>query len=273
MDLADMPVPAGEIFPDTGHASTASAANDLTRSQKAAIILRMIQSDGGRIMVWFPLVGLLIGAILASCHWALHRLTVPWLAADAVVLGVYALLTGALHLDGFADSLDGLFGGRDKPQRLTIMRDSSVGAFGVTGLVCLLLVKYGCLVSLPDPAGINFKTLTYLLLPVMGRWAQSFAAAACVYARRGAGTASTFVNTVRPPHAIAGLLFAAAFFIVPLLLPGAVVVCLGAVAATGTTIFVRSRIGGMTGDTLGFVSEIVETVCLLALAAIGASYG
>jgi cobyrinic acid a,c-diamide synthase len=101
----------------------------------------------GRAVGWFGLVGTLLGFALAGADYALG-LVFPDSARAALVLAMWVLLTGALHLDGFLDTCDGLFGGRTPDERLRIMRDERVGAFAVIGGVLLLLVKYACLTAL-----------------------------------------------------------------------------------------------------------------------------
>ena len=103
----------------------------------------------GRSVGWFPLVGLLLGGVLAGTDRVLGLVFPPAVSA-ALLLAVWVLLTGGLHLDGFLDSCDGLFGGRTPEARLRIMRDERVGAYAVIGGVLLLLMKYACLTSLME---------------------------------------------------------------------------------------------------------------------------
>ena len=87
--------------------------------------------------------------------------------------------TGGLHLDGLADTCDGLFGGSSPPERLAIMRDSRVGTFGVLGVVCILLLRWAAFLSLTSP----IRRGALLLAPALGRWAMVGAVAALPYAR------------------------------------------------------------------------------------------
>ena len=105
-------------------------------------------AEFGRAVGFFPLVGLLIGGILAGLN-ALLKLAFPPAVAAALTLTAWVALTGALHLDGLLDSLDGLLGGHDAATRLEIMKDERVGAFGFAGGVLLLLVKFAALNDLP----------------------------------------------------------------------------------------------------------------------------
>src|SRR5262245_41838435 len=94
----------------------------------------------GRAAWWFPVVGLLLGAGLAGLDRVL-ALVFPSLVSAALVLGAWKIVTGGIHLDGLADSLDGL-GGRDRAHRLAIMRDSRLGTFGALGLVMDVLIAF-----------------------------------------------------------------------------------------------------------------------------------
>src|SRR5581483_11578988 len=93
----------------------------------------------GRALGWFPVVGLLLGALLAAAD-ALLSLLLPRELVDVLLLALLALLTGGLHLDGFMDTCDGLFSLRSPAERLAIFRDSRVGSFGVVGAATLLLL-------------------------------------------------------------------------------------------------------------------------------------
>lgn len=240
----------------------------------------------GSVACWFPIVGLCIGIII-SLFSALFSALFPPFIADALVLVVSVAVTGALHLDGFADTCDGVWGGRDKEARLSIMKDSRIGSFGAIGLICLLGLKYACLVNIGgittsghslsvaiaerpfvpiSPLLANlFPSL--LLMPVMGRWSQVFAAALSPYARSKSGTGSFIVEGTTARHVICASL-------VPLCLLWFFYALLGFVIFAIIVIFVlmwiwyiKKKIGGMTGDTLGATNEMVELLFLLSLTA------
>ena len=105
-----------------------------------------------RSVAWFPAVGLGIGGAVAAVNWA-ARLAMPDLPAAALALAAGVVLTGALHLDGLADTFDGLLGGDTPKRRLEIMKDPSIGVYGVAGVVLVLIAKWGGLSSLPDAYG------------------------------------------------------------------------------------------------------------------------
>jgi adenosylcobinamide-GDP ribazoletransferase len=105
--------------------------------------------DMGRSAVWFPVVGLIIGCILALVNW-IFSFFLPISVTNGLTIVLLAIVTGAMHLDGFADTCDGLAGNKPAEERWKVMHDSRTGAFGVTGLILLLLVKFVLLNSIPQ---------------------------------------------------------------------------------------------------------------------------
>ena len=214
----------------------------------------------GRCMAFFPLVGLLLGAGLVAVDAALAGL-LPRPVGDALLLALLALLTGALHLDGFADLCDGVGGGRDREAALRIMKDSCIGAFGAVGLVLLLLVKYQALLVLP----VAFKPLALLLLPVAGRWAPVALTVAIPYLRGPEGTGAVFAA-----HAGWRELLLASLTL--LAVGGGLFGLAGGALCGGLTVmtavfgaWIKHRLGGVTGDVLGAAVELVEVMTLLLL--------
>ena len=103
--------------------------------------------DSGRSAVWYSLVGLCIGALVAGAF-ALLQIYFSHMISAALSLAFWILLTGGLHLDGLADCFDGMFHASDPERRLQIMKDSHIGAFGAIGLILVLLIKFSALSSL-----------------------------------------------------------------------------------------------------------------------------
>lgn len=134
--------------------------------------------DIGRSTLYFPLVGLIIGLILAGLNWLLNFILPMGIVIAFLIVSLVAV-TGALHLDGFIDTCDGLAGHKPAEERWRVMRDSRVGAFGVIGAVLLLLVKYVSLTNVPR----ELLPITLVLMPVGSRWAMVFAIFAYPYAR------------------------------------------------------------------------------------------
>lgn len=203
----------------------------------------------GRAVAFFPLVGALLGGIVAAAN-------LP--AAPSLALVV--LLSGVLHLDGLADTADGLFASRTREERLALMRESTVGAFGVTAIVLALLVEFAALDRL--------ATLAPLVVACVGsRAAMSAAVVAFPYARaHGAGAA--FARESTWADLAVALAFAAgiAWFVgglagVALIALGLAVVPIVGWRATGL-------LGGLTGDVYGAIGELSFAAILLAAAAV-----
>ena len=121
--------------------------------------------DSGRAAGWYPLVGLIIGLLVAAV-WTVSSWVFPPLVCAGLTLAAWILLTGGLHLDGLADCCDGLFHASNPERRLQIMKDPHLGAFGAMGLVLTLLLKFAALASLPSERTI----LAILLSASLGRW-------------------------------------------------------------------------------------------------------
>ncbi len=215
-------------------------------------------ADLAGAMAWFPAVGLVLGGILAGTA-ALGQARLPPPALAGVLVVLLAGLTRGLHLDGLADTLDGLGGGRTPADSLRIMKDHAVGAFGATGIAALLLLKYGLLAALLTQGSLRLL----IIFPVVSRFAMVLLAYLSPYARPegGLGEAMTSLTT-RQTLAWAG---GSAVLMVVLLNGGAGLAALGVTATLtwGLAVYFRRRLGGVTGDVCGAVNEVMETVALL----------
>src|SRR5262249_43454290 len=140
----------------------------------------------GRAAWWFPVIGLALGMVLAAADRALQAVGSPMLAA-ALVIALWKAATGAIHLDGLADCLDGL-AGHDRVRRLAIMQDSRIGVFGAVGLTFYLLIAF---VGLSEtPAAARGRML--LVAPVVGRLAPLVIAPRFRPAKPDLGTGAPF---------------------------------------------------------------------------------
>src|SRR5712691_10732648 len=118
-------------------------------------------------VVWLPVVGLLLGGILAGVDWAFSLIEIDQLVVSTVVVVLLLVLSGALHADGLMDTCDAVFGHASAERRLEIMRDPHVGAFGVVGLVCVVALKIAAVHALPTALRLQVLALA----PTLGRWA------------------------------------------------------------------------------------------------------
>ena len=230
---------------------------------------RVDRRTAGRAMVLAPLVGLLLAVPATVLLELLDGRASPVLAA-ALVIGLLAGLTRGMHLDGLADTADGLGCGKPAPQALEVMRRGDVGPFGVVTLVVVLLVQVAALAQLvaTDPdAGV---ALTWAL--VVSRLAVPLACLTGVPSARPDGLGAMVAGSVAWPMALLAVLLTAAPPVALLLVGGAVPVAalvvsavVGLLAALVLGVRAVRRLGGVTGDVLGALVEVTFTGVLLAL--------
>ncbi|NTU98014.1 MAG: adenosylcobinamide-GDP ribazoletransferase [Chlorobiaceae bacterium] len=207
-------------------------------------------------LYWFPVVGLLLGCLQASGAYLVSLGGWNELAS-AVAVSCGYLFTRAIHADGLADVADGFWGGRTKDDALRIMKDSSVGAFGVIALCVVLLFKWIAVLKLVDAGSFNGIASGVLL----ARWVQVMLASSLSYARREGGTANSFVDGAGWPHLLVSSLLTSVliFFLFRDNIVHAVILVIAAAAAALLTGLKSYRkIGGVTGDVLGAGSELAE---------------
>jgi adenosylcobinamide-GDP ribazoletransferase len=224
------------------------------------LIRRPFRDDEmGGAVAWFSTVGLALGAGLFLADELLLQLFPPVLTS-ALVLAIWVMLTGAIHLDGFLDTCDGLFGGRTPEDRLRIMRDHHVGAYAVVGGVLLMLVKFLAIFTLP------LRGSALLLAPVLGRTAIALAIVIFPYAREsGLGRSMKDHATWMHVGFTGVVALGAAWWLAgPLgLIAFAIVVNFAGLAG----VFVCRRLPGLTGDIYGAICELAEVLTLLVLIA------
>jgi adenosylcobinamide-GDP ribazoletransferase len=211
-------------------------------------------------MAFFPLVGLVIGLLLTAGYY-LFSLFLPRSIALWATVGLLAFLTRGLHLDGFADTLDGLASGGSKERILKVMRDSRIGAFGVIGLILLIGGKYLSL----DQLSNGFIPYSLILMTVMGRSSMVLVCFRSPYARSGEGLAKPFTENLGYRETAISLVTA---FIIALLALGVkgILVFLGiGLLSLGYRFLFIKKLGGVTGDVLGGANELSELLCLIFL--------
>ncbi|MGF7147023.1 adenosylcobinamide-GDP ribazoletransferase [Sphingomonas zeicaulis] len=209
---------------------------------------------------WFPAAGLVVGAIVAGAGW-LGALVDPWVGA-AAALAAWVLVTGALHLDGLGDLTDATAAAHKladpaarREKLLAVLGDPHIGSFGVVAIVVQLLAKLVLLHAIVEAGALA-------LLPTLAAAARI---GPLIWARwlppLHAGLGSRFSSAVRTVDLVVwgALLLAAAL----LLAPG---YALAVPAIGGWLLWLRHRIGGISGDAHGAGIELVEAALLLALA-------
>lgn len=218
--------------------------------------------DWGRAMLFFPLVGALIGVALVVFHGMLNGTT--RLLEAALLLAVWVFLTGGLHLDGLADTADAWVGGHgDRERSLEIMKDPHNGSAAIWAVVLVLLVKFAALGALLLAGDTAWKGL--LLAPLLGRTALLALFLTTPYARPNGLGAHYAEHLSRP--AARWMLLAVVAAVLPLTGAMGFLALLATLAGVWLLrrVFI-SRIGGTTGDTAGAACELVETAVLVVLA-------
>lgn len=218
---------------------------------------RHLREQPGRIFTYFPIVGLLIGLLLAALA---ANMALPTGVRALTVLVGWIIITGGLHLDGLGDFCDGVLSPNTPERRLEIMKDPRSGMFGVVGLVVVLLAKW-----------VLIQDVTPFLLivpPIMGRLAMTLAAYAFPYGRES-GLGGYFRQGLSQHDVFMATLQAGVFVLPALLLNAggtvlALVLTPVLVLVVGT--WTRGRLGGgLTGDVYGALCELTEVVCLFCL--------
>lgn len=221
--------------------------------------------DFGRSTRFFPLVGLVLGICYALAAWLLlYALGIRSLTV-ALLLILPLLLTGGLHADGFMDTADGVFSGRERARKLEIMKDSRVGAFGVVSFVMLMFVQFALLSDMAWPLLVP----ALFVMPIIGRLAMVLAVACFPYARED-GMGKTFADMAdRSTVVIAALTTAV------LVLPWGVLATAALVLGTlFALLFCRTMtniLGGVTGDVYGAATVLTETL-VLAVFSLASAY-
>jgi adenosylcobinamide-GDP ribazoletransferase len=214
-------------------------------------------------MAWAPAVGLLLGAAAAAVlELAARRAHTGPLLAAVLAVAALALLTRGLHLDGLADTADGLGSRRSAGEALAIMKRSDIGPFGVVTLVLTLLIQVA---ALAQAQALGRGAPAVLAAVVTGRLALPWACRRGVPAARGTGLGALVAGTVplAVPVALTAAALAGAYpfgIVVP------IAVAAGLAASLALTALAVRRLGGITGDVLGALVEVATAVCLLVTA-------
>ncbi len=214
---------------------------------------------------WFPVVGFLLAMLVSGVILLLRNITnQSWNEATAIfIILLSSLLTGALHLDGFADWADSLGALNNKEKMLKIMKDSNSGVFGVVALILLLLAKWIVLTKLLE---LNLIIVALFVSYVASRFSMVYLSVTLPYARTTGGTGERFVKEAKYSHLIL------AFFISIILL-----FLIGNILAVIFFLFgfpiiylwkrwCKNNLSGVTGDLLGAGSEIIEVSILFLIA-------
>ena len=221
--------------------------------------------DFGRSTRFFPLVGLVLGICYALAAWTLISVLGMRALTAALLLILPLLLTGGLHADGFMDTADGVFSGRERERKLEIMKDSRVGSFGVVAFVLLMFLQFALLLDMSLPLLVP----VFFVMPIIGRMAMVLAVSCFPYARAD-GMGKTFADMAdRGTVAIAAV--TTSVLVIPIGLLATLALVIGIVFSLLFCRWMTTILGGVTGDVYGAATVLTETI-VLAVFSLASSY-
>jgi adenosylcobinamide-GDP ribazoletransferase len=210
---------------------------------------------------WFPIVGFLLGAALVGEDWLLAHVFAQVIRSVLIVLSL-TVITGALHLDGLADTADAFGAGRDRERALDILRDSRVGTFGASAIFFDLTLKIFALSTL---AG-NRRVAALLIAPMLARWAMLFIVATGLPYLRSSGAGTTLLGSNCRKGGWPARIVILFTFLTTILVGGSIALAVAAVIVFAMRAFYRRWLGGVTGDLIGACGELVEIAVLVTMA-------
>jgi len=222
---------------------------------------KVLHETSGQSLPYFPLVGLILGTLLFGLHYSLS-LILPSAIIPVLLIGTLAVLTGTQSLDGFVDTCDGVFAGKSRKERLAIMSDTKIGAFGIVGVVLLLMIKYVSLLS------VSMILPALLLMPALSRWVMVFMIFAFPYAKKS-GMGLPFKLGATWQRLAVATIITLVVSVFLLRWWGLALMFTVWLIAFGVASYFRSRLGGLTGDNYGAINEISEVLVLLLVILIG----
>lgn len=239
----------------------------------------------GKAMKLFPVVGLIISLFLCLTAFVFFRfITFSIDLAIVFIMLVEIILTGGIHLDGLADTFDGIFSYRSKQKMLEIMKDSRIGTNGVLALIMYFLIKFCLLQALAKNFGIEMLIFAVFSYPIVARLCSVVSCASAPYARTS-GMGKTFVDNTNMASVVVAFILTALLINFPFMLNMNVLnsVFLLIISVVSILVFMSivanlfsklmtKKIGGITGDTLGALLELSEILYLLVLLVVMTSF-
>lgn len=221
------------------------------------------EADFAKGIVFFPVVGLIIGSFNLLAYWAADKIAGGLFPVVCCLLANTAI-TGALHLDGIADTCDGIFSSRTRDKMLEIMRDSRIGTNGTLAILFDVLLR----LALLNTMGGTLAMLSILLAPVIAKTLVVLLIRISVYARPG-GMGGLFLGKLSNLRTVIAYAIGAGIALAFLKLWGAAVILVCLIVCLGYRQFIYAKLQGMTGDTLGAANEVIEIALLFAMVALG----
>ncbi|HWN58982.1 MAG TPA: adenosylcobinamide-GDP ribazoletransferase, partial [Methylomirabilota bacterium] len=211
---------------------------------------------------WFPIVGFLLGVALVGEDWILAHVFAQVIRSVLIVASL-TIITGAVHLDGLADTADALGAGRDRDRALDILRDSRVGTFGASAIFFELTLKILALSTLAD----HRRYAALIVAPMLARWAMLLVATGLPYLR-ASGSGSTLLSgrTSGSRTAIVAVFTLMVMLTLGAMRPIALATAVAIAIVFTMRLFYRRWLGGVTGDLIGACGELVEIAVLVTMA-------
>ena len=213
-------------------------------------------------MAYFPLVGLIVGAMLALCYHIII-LIFPYAVTCAFVMIINVMISGGLHIDGFIDTFDAIASGSDRKRMLEIMKEGRPGAVGIAAAILLFIAQYSLLVSLPK-GGVE---MSLIVMAVLSRTSFVVSSALYPYARETEGLGQKFARRLERKDIGAAFLTAIVIFSLIFRLKALAFIPAVCCIILAFDNYFYKKFGGITGDTMGALGEITE-VAALSLAVI-----
>lgn len=222
----------------------------------------------GKSMKWYPVVGIVIGAIIFGVYSLLLPIISSSVIMAIILVTVDVVLTGGLHLDGLADTFDGIFSYRSKQKMLEIMKDSRLGTNGGLVLVLYFIFKIALLVETSNLLGVN-QGVIMAIVPVISRLNSVVNCGVAPYAR-STGMGKTFVDNTKAKDVLISTILTVGYVLLisKYFMPNMVAVLTIPVIMILGVYFAKlmtRKIGGITGDTLGAVLELSSVITLFLM--------
>lgn len=203
----------------------------------------------------YSLIGAVIGLFLVVIYLIFNNTYINLLRGLVLVIA-YLIITGGIHLDGAADTSDGIFSGRTDDKIFEIMSDSHIGAFGVLSLIIIILSQF-VLFSYMD-------IYSCFLMPVVGRASVIISSWNKKYAKKTKGMGTLFIESINIKVLIINLVI---LFLFCIFMPYRLIMLTACFATLMTSYFIsckiEDKIGGMTGDTCGFITEVSQVIFMI----------
>jgi adenosylcobinamide-GDP ribazoletransferase len=217
----------------------------------------------GKSAAYFPLVGLFIGLVLYLLMQLLGLLDLSTFTKAVLLVSGLVLISGGLHIDGLADTFDGLASGWNRQRSLEIMKQGGIGPFGIAAVVLMLLLKVSTVISLLGSSNIVWV----FIAPVLARWSMVLSMTFQPPARKD-GLGKIFIENCTTKELLTASIIMMTVLLLSIKAKSILLIAAAALTAYLFNRLIKRKLDGITGDTLGALCEIVEIVILLMLIAV-----